>query len=117
MKIGGAYTNATEKGFETVLQLTDFESGAQALAVCNGLKKDGATVRNAYASDGEFFVEVVLNSKAFELLRIEERAEKVPCQGYCLPKFSIYRKQEAYGDKIYYLVNGALFYDFERIGD
>ena len=117
MKICGAYTNATEKGFETVLQLTGFESGAQALAVCNGLKKDGATVRNAYASDGEYFVEVTLDGKAFELLRIDERAEKVPCQDYCLPKFSIYRRQETYGDKIYYLVNGALFYDFESLGD
>lgn len=117
MKIYGAYTNATVKGFETVLQLTGFGSGAQALAVCNGLKKDGVTVRNAYASDGGYFIEVVLDSKAFEILRIDENAEKAPCQDYCLPKFSIYRKQEAYGDKIYYLVNGGLFYDYESIGD
>ena len=117
MQFYDAYTEATEKGFETVIVLTGFTSGAQALAVCNGLKKDGATVHNAYASDGDFFVEIILNKKAFDLLGIQNKATKVPANIAGLPKFCIYRKLESYYDILYYLIDGELYYELESIGD
>lgn len=117
MEFYDAYTNALEQGFETVLTLTGFTSGAQALAVYNGLKKDGATVRNAYASDGDFFLEVVLNQKGFNLLKIDQQAKKVPARLHDLSKLCIYRKLDAYSDILYYLVDGVIYYDFESIGD
>lgn len=105
------YTNATEKGFESVAVLTGFESGAQALAVCNGLKKDGATVRNAYASDGEYFVDVLFNEKFIELFKIDAIAKK-GARGDC-----VFRRLEAYGDKLYYFDGKDFFIDFEYIGE
>lgn len=110
-KVKEIYTSATGKGFESVAVLSGFETGAQALAVYNGLKKDGATVRNAYASDGEYFLEVVFNDIFIKIFNIDGIAKKGDC-GNC-----IYRKLDAYGDILYFFDGQTFYKSFEYIGD
>lgn len=105
------YTNATAQGFESIAVLTGFDSGANALAVYNGLKKDGAAIRNAYASDGEYFIEVVFDSLFIKLFDIDGVAKKGE-GGEC-----VYRKIEAYGDKLYYFDGNYFYTKFDYIGD